>query len=165
MQLILLRHGQAEERSAGDTGDFSRPLVAKGIEQSRNAARVLSAADFLPEIVLSSPVLRARQTAEEFTQAAGIPGPVMQSWLSCGMSPGAALSELAGFPDFGRIMLVGHEPDFSHFVQQAIGSAGDTIEIRKGSLTGLEINPPSPRATLLFLFPFMIGKHFEQPAD
>jgi phosphohistidine phosphatase len=165
MQLILLRHGQAADHAADGTGDFSRPLVTKGIEQARNAARVLAAADFLPDIVLSSPVLRARQTAEEFTQAAGIPGPVMQSWLACGMSPGAALTELTAFPEFGRIMIVGHEPDFSHFVQQAIGSAGGTVEIRKGSLTCLEINPPSPRATLLFLFPFMIGKHFEQPGD
>ncbi|MDE0836810.1 MAG: histidine phosphatase family protein [Akkermansiaceae bacterium] len=164
MQLLLLRHGHAEDHPADGT-DFSRALVEKGIEQAHNAARVLEAADFLPEIVLSSPVLRARQTAEEFTQAAGLPGPVMQSWLSCGMSPGAALSELAGFPDFGRILIVGHEPDFSQFVQQAIGSAGGTVEIRKGSLTCLEINPPSPRATLLFLFPFMIGKHLKQPAD
>jgi len=161
MQLLLLRHGQAAEPVPGDAGDFSRPLVEKGIEQARNAARVLASADFLPEIVLSSPVLRARQTAEEFTKAAGMPGPILQSWLSCGMSPGAALSELAGFPDFTRIMIVGHEPDFSHFVQQAIGSAGGTVVIRKGSLTCLEINPPSPRATLLFLFPFKLGKHLD----
>lgn len=165
MELILLRHGQAADHAPGDTGDFFRPLEAKGIEQARNAARILSAADFLPDIVLSSPVLRARQTAEEFTRAAGIPGPVMQSWLSCGMSPGAALTELAAFPEFGRIMIVGHEPDFSQFVQQAIGSAGGTLEIRKGSLTCLRMNPPSPRATLLFLLPFMIGKHLEQPGD
>ena len=77
------------------------------------------------------------------------------------MSPGTALSELTAFPEFKRVMIVGHEPDFSQLVQQAIGSAGGTVEIRKGSLTCLEINPPSPRATLLFLFPFMIGKHME----
>jgi phosphohistidine phosphatase len=161
MQLILLRHGKAADFSEDGSGDFSRPLMGKGIEQARNAARVLSAADFLPEIVLSSPVLRARQTAEEFTKAAGMPGPVMQSWLSCGMSPAAALAELAAFPDFGRIMIVGHEPDFSQLVQQAIGSAGNTVEIRKGSLTCLEINPPSYRATLLFMLPHKLGKHLE----
>lgn len=160
MQLLLLRHGQAEDQ-ASDGSDFSRALVPKGVAQAHNAAHVLAAADLLPEIVLSSPVLRARQTAEEFTQSAGMPGPVIQSWLSCGMSSGAALHELAGFLDFTRIMIVGHEPDFSHFVQQAIGSAGGTVEIRKGSLTCLEINPPSPRATLLFLFPFKLGKHLD----
>ncbi|QTN32670.1 histidine phosphatase family protein [Akkermansiaceae bacterium] len=161
MQLILLRHGQAEDYASDGGGDFSRVLVDKGIAQARNAARVLAAADSLPDIVLSSPVLRAKQTAEEFTQAAGIPGPVMQSWLSCGMSPGAALTELAGYTDFGRVMIVGHEPDFSQFVQQALGSAAGTVEIRKGSITCLGINPPSPRATLHFLFPFRIGKHME----
>ncbi len=161
MQLLLLRHGQAADRAPQDAGDFSRPLLEKGLLQAQNAARVLAAADFLPDIVLSSPVLRAKQTAEEFTTAAGMPGPVMLSWLSCGMSPGSALTELAGYRDFGRVMIVGHEPDFSHFVQQALGAAAGTVEIRKGSLTCLQINPPSPRATLLFLFPYMIGKHLE----
>lgn len=161
MQLLLLRHGQAEELSADGGGDFSRALVPKGIGQARNAARVLAAADFLPEIVLSSPVLRARQTADEFTAAAGMPGPVMQGWLSCGMHPETALSELAAFPEFGRIMIVGHEPDFSRLVQHALGTGSGTIEIRKGSMACLEIRPPSPRAALLFLFPFKIGKHLD----
>lgn len=160
MQLILLRHGKAEDHSPSGGGDFARELLGKGIEQSRNAARLLSAADFLPDLVLTSPVLRARQTAEEFCRAAGIVQPTIGDWLACGMAPETALAELRAFAECERVMIVGHEPDFSHLVQHALGASGG-IEIRKGSLTCLEIHPPSPRATLLFSLPQKLTKHMD----
>jgi len=160
MQLLLLRHGKAEDRSAAGT-DFARELEEKGHEQARHAARVLKAADMLPDIVLTSPLVRARQTADTFTEAAGMPGPVIQPWLSCGMSPETALSELTAFPDFERIMIVGHEPDFSHLIEHCLGTTAMSIEVRKGSLTCIELLPPSPRAILRFLLPHKLAKHLE----
>ena len=157
MQLLLLRHGKAEDRSAG--GDFTRELEEKGHEQARHAARILAAADLLPDIVLTSPVLRAKQTADTFTDAAGMPGAVVQSWLSCGMSPHDALAELAAFPDFQRIMIVGHEPDFSELISHCLGTSSASVEIRKGSVTCIELRPPSPRAILRFLIPHKLAKH------
>ncbi len=161
MQLFLLRHGKAEDRNALTPDDFSRALVETGHQQARNAARLLSASKMLPDIVLCSPLVRARETAESFTQAANMPGPLMQSWLSCGMVPETALSELRGFSDFKSVMIVGHEPDFSQLVQYLLGSTADSVEIRKGSLTCVEILPPSRNATLLFLIPFKLAKHME----
>ncbi len=159
MQLLLLRHGKAQDRSTG--GDFTRELEEKGHEQARHAARILAAAEMLPEIVLTSPVLRAKQTAHTFTAAAAMPGAVVQSWLSCGMSPHTALSELTAFPDFQRIMIVGHEPDFSELISHCLGSSSVSIEVRKGSVTCIELRPPSPRATLRFLIPHKLAKHIE----
>ncbi len=161
MQLILLRHGKAEDRNAITPDDFSRALVEKGHEQARNAARLLSASAMLPDIVLCSPLVRARETAESFTQAANMPGPVIQTWLACGMNPETALSELSGFSDFKNVMIVGHEPDFSQLVQYLLGSTADSVEIRKGSLTCVEVFPPSKNATLSFLIPFKLAKHME----
>jgi phosphohistidine phosphatase len=115
----------------------------------------------LPDLVLCSPLLRTRQTAEAFTTAAEIPGPVTQSWLSSGMNPETALAELTGFPEFEKIMLVGHEPDLSFLIQSTIGAVGNSVEIKKGSLTCLEIHPPSPRAVLRFLIPFKLAKHMD----
>ncbi|MEP2776998.1 MAG: histidine phosphatase family protein [Luteolibacter sp.] len=161
MELLLLRHGKAEDFASSGGGDFARALEEKGMQQSRNAARVLGSADFLPDLVLSSPVLRAKQTAAEFCRAAGIPDPLIEGWLACGMSPQTALSELSAYSDTGRVMIVGHEPDFSHLVQHALGANGGSIHIGKGSLTCLEIRPPSPRATLLFSFPQKFAKHME----
>jgi phosphohistidine phosphatase len=159
MQLLLLRHGKAEDTSAG--GDFARALEEKGHEQARHAARILAAAEMLPEIVLTSPLVRARQTADTFTTAAAMPGAVIQTWLSCGMSPQFALSELTAFPDFGRIMIVGHEPDFSQLIEHCLGTTAACVEIRKGSVTCIELNPPSSRAILRFLIPYKLAKHLE----
>lgn len=159
MQLLLLRHGKAEDYSAG--GDFSRELEEKGHEQARHAARILAAANLLPDLVLSSPVIRAKQTANTFTSAAGMPGPIFLDWLACGMSPETALAELAHFPEFERIMIVGHEPDFSRLIERCLGTTADCIEVRKGSITCLELRPPSPRATLLFLIPHKLAKHLD----
>lgn len=151
MNLILLRHGKAADSSP--TGDFGRQLVERGHEQSRGAARLLKSADQLPDIVLSSPLLRARQTADTFCAQAGIPGPVVQAWLACGMSPETALNELAAYRDFGRVMIVGHEPDFSRLVGWLLGTRGGDVEIKKASIAGLIVSPPSRHGTLKFLIP------------
>jgi phosphohistidine phosphatase len=161
MNLFLLRHGNAEDRNALSPDDFSRALVEKGHQQARNAARILSSATMSPDIVLCSPFVRARETAESFTQAANMPGPVIQSWLACGMNPETALSELQGFLDFKSVMIVGHEPDFSEFAQYLLGCSADSIEIRKGSIACFEVFPPSRKATLRFLIPFKLAKHME----
>ncbi len=161
MQLLLLRHGKAEDRNRIDQTDFSRALLEKGHEQARNAARILMAASSLPDIVLCSPLVRTRETAETFTQTANMPGPVMQSWLACGMNPETALAELRGFSDFKSVMMVGHEPDFSQFVQYLLGTAANSVEIRKGSLTCLDINPPSRNAVLRYLIPFKLAKYLD----
>lgn len=160
MELLLLRHGKAED-SIPRGSDFDRALIEKGKQQAHNAARILRASKFLPELVISSPLKRTAQTANEFTRAANLSGPLTESWLACGMSPETALSELTAYPDFHRIMLVGHEPDLSQLIQHCLGTVGNSIEIRKGSLTCLEIQPPSPRAKLLFLMPYKLAKHLD----
>ncbi len=150
MELLLLRHGKAESHGHPG-GDAARALVAKGIEQSQRAARLLKAADRLPAIVLTSPLVRARQTAEEFCAMAGISAPVVQRWLASGMQPETALAELAVFEEFGRVMIVGHEPDFSALVEHLLG--GMSVEVKKGALVGLRVQPPARRTTLEFLIP------------
>ena len=151
MELILLRHGKAED--SHPQGDGARALVDKGRKQARRAGRILKAADGAPEIVLTSPLQRAVQTAEEFCHGAGIPGPVLQGWLACGCMPATALAELAAFHDFKRVAIVGHEPDFSRIIQWCLGAYGTAIEMKKGALAGIRINPPSRFGTLLYLVP------------
>ena len=151
MDLILLRHGKAEDLNPG--GDSARELLEKGRDQSRRAARLLKRSKLLPEIVLTSPLVRARQTAEEFCNTAGMPGAVIQGWLACGMHPEEALHELAGFREFKRVAIVGHEPDFSELIQWILGTSGGRVEVKKGSITCVQINPPSRHGTLVYLVP------------
>jgi len=151
MELILLRHGKAEDFNS--QGDSARALVEKGREQARRAAKVLKSAKLLPDIVLTSPYLRARQTADEFCETAAMPGAIIQSWLGCGMTPGEALRELVAFHDFKRVAIVGHEPDFSELIQSLLGANGGGVEVKKGAIACLDINPPSRHGTLLYLIP------------
>jgi phosphohistidine phosphatase len=151
MDLILLRHGKAEDFNA--QGDSARELVERGREQARRAARVLKSSRFRPEIVLSSPLARARQTADEFCEAAGIPGAVIQGWLASGMKPERALQELAGFSDFKRVAIVGHEPDFSGLVEWLLGTSCGGVDFKKGAVACLRIIPPTRHGLLKFLIP------------
>ena len=151
MDLIILRHGKAENSSMD--GDFSRALVDKGREQARRAGERLKSAGVLPDIVLTSPLLRARQTADEFCQAAGMPGPVIQGWLASGMSPDMAIRELAAFRDFKRVAIVGHEPDLSQLIEWILGATSRSIEVKKGTIACLRFAPPARHGVLAYLIP------------
>jgi phosphohistidine phosphatase len=151
MELIVIRHGKAEDFHK--EGDAARELVARGRKQAKNVARLLAGTKWLPEIVLTSPLVRARQTADVFCEAAGVPGAVIQGWLACGMNPERALGELAGFGEFKRVAIVGHEPDLSSLVGWVLGASGGGVEMKKGAVACLRINPPSRQGLLRFLIP------------
>ena len=151
MELVLLRHGKAE--NVNPDGDFQRALVEKGRQQARRAGRTLRAAGLLPDIVLTSPLIRARQTADEFCQTANMPGPVIQGWLASGMVPETAMAELAAFQDFKRVAIVGHEPDFSSLVEWILGVTGGGVEFKKGAIACLKVTPPARFGNLVYLIP------------
>ena len=151
MDLILLRHGKAEDSNI--SGDFSRVLLEKGREQARRAAQLLKIAGILPEIVLTSPLSRARETAEEFCKTAEMPGAVTQNWLACGMAPETALKELSAFPEFKRIAIVGHEPDFSQLIQWILGTTDGGVKMKKGAIACVRISPLSQHGMLRYLIP------------
>lgn len=159
MDLILLRHGKAEDSHPG--GDSARALVEKGRQQARRAAKVLQASDFLPEIVLTSPLVRARQTADEFSEASGVPGAVIQGWLGCGMHPETAMKELTAFHDFRRVCIVGHEPDFSGLIEWVLGCAGGEVDVKRASIACLQITPPSRHGILRFLIPQKLARDLD----
>ncbi|MFU8892866.1 MAG: SixA phosphatase family protein [Luteolibacter sp.] len=152
MELLLLRHGKAASHGHPD-GDFARALVEEGHAQARHAARLLSAARRLPDLVLSSPVLRARQTAETFCATAGLDAPLIQPWLACGMRPAEAIAELAGFREFRRVLIVGHEPDFSSLLEWLLETGSGGIEVKKGALACIHCTPPAQGGHLVFLVP------------
>jgi phosphohistidine phosphatase SixA len=76
-----------------------------------------------------------------------------QGWLASGMNPETALAELAAFRDFKRVAMVGHEPDFSTLIQWVLGAQGGSIEVKKGAIACVKIQPPTRRGTLIYLIP------------
>jgi phosphohistidine phosphatase len=93
-----------------------------------------------PDVILTSPVLRARQTAEVVSKLLGKVDLTEVPWAACGMNPDAALTELSGFAKLDSVLLVGHEPDFSLLIASLIGlGRSESIQVGKASLIGVNL--------------------------
>ena len=147
MELYLMRHGRAAEGSAWES-DFARPLTEDGLEEMRRAGRGLAAAGVRFDLILSSPLDRARQTAEAVgaAQPAGVAIQEIDA-----LAPGSSFADLALVLEQargGRILLVGHEPDMGRLAARLLGlPAGHTIPFPKGGVARIDadgIPPQSP---------------------
>ena len=138
MIVYFLRHAEADPDARID---FDRKLTPKGLEQAAKAGKFLVRNGLLPEAIVSSPVVRARQTAEVVEKKLGQASVVIGPWLACGMTPERCLSELSVHAGTNSVLLVGHEPDFSDTIAALLGLANpDSLNIRKASLTGIELS-------------------------
>ena len=150
MELILVRHGKAEDHGHPG-GDGARALTAKGRRQSGKVGRYLRAEGLVPDLVLTSPLVRARETAELLCEAAEADPPVVQEWLVCGMRPQEALHELAAYAGtMETVAIVGHEPDFSRLVGYLLGAEAGHVRVKKASIIYLSIDPPRRGGILHF---------------
>lgn len=124
--IYLLRHGDAEE---GDGDDAARRLTPKGERQSRAAGKALAAMGAKIDTCLTSPKVRAAETARLACDALAVE-PESAEELRGG--PFDALALAAGR---GDVLLVGHEPDFSSEVARLTGGR---VKLRKGGLAIVE---------------------------
>ncbi len=141
-----MRHGPAE--SSALAGDAARRLSADGRERTRLAAHTLARMLPAPGRIYTSPLVRARETADLLAAAFDVAVPLATPLLAPGFRRSRLADELrrAGPTSF---IIVGHEPDLSGFVGWLIGgSEGARLKVGKGAaclLTGLE----RPGATVL----------------
>lgn len=143
MQLFLLRHGPAVERDTrGFKDDAARPLTPKGRRQLRKTAAAMKKLERDFDLILSSPFLRAKQTAEIVAAALKLKKRLK---FSNALAPGGAaailLRQLARLkPAPGKILLVGHEPDLSRLVSLLVtGNLRLQLDFKKGGLCKLEV--------------------------
>jgi phosphohistidine phosphatase len=149
MHIYLLRHAEAEPHRSDD---FSRRLTEKGHKQARRVGCFMKAQFMRPDIILTSPVVRALETAEIVSRIIGKTDIVQVAWAACGMDPGKAIAELGSYNRFKSILLVGHEPDFSCLAATFLGIARSTsVNISKGSLTEIESTRLAPGEGVLKL--------------
>lgn len=133
MILYFLRHGAAEPARGGD--DIARELSPAGVSALRAAAPLWRRLNLRPDAVLTSPLPRARRTAELLCEAVG-GTPVEDAGLAPGATWGAMARAMAAHPDARRVMFVGHEPDLSQAIVELTGAA--SVRMRKGGLACLE---------------------------
>jgi phosphohistidine phosphatase len=123
----LLRHADAHDGSP----DSERPLTDKGREQSRTAGAALAALGVEIDVCLTSPKVRAADTAAIACEQLGGPEPQEDPRLAGGEFDPEELA--AGLGD--EVLLVGHEPDFSDAVHTLTGAR---IDFKKGGVAAID---------------------------
>src|SRR4051794_4878124 len=142
-QLWLLRHGEAEPHDARP--DPERRLTERGEAQSRAAGRALARLELSFDLVLTSPKVRALDTARLACEALACE-PAVYEPLTEGFDGKDALAALAMAGDGQRVLVVGHNPDFEQVVYDL---AGARVDFKKGALAGLRVRGRQGELTAL----------------
>lgn len=154
-ELYLIRHGLAEERGDAWPDDAKRPLTERGMDRLQKEARGLARLGVTFDVILASPLVRTRQTAEIFASALD-PRPhiVAAESLAPGGTFQAVVADLEKHAKKRRIALVGHEPGIGELAARLIGTR-HPIEFKKGAVCRIDVDalPPSGPGALRLVLP------------
>lgn len=155
LELYLIRHGVAAERGEDYPDDSKRPLTGAGMSKLRREAKALNALEVSFDLIITSPLVRTRQTADivaETLQAK--PTVITSDALAPAGTPAAVVQELARHMKKARIALVGHEPNLGELAARLIG-AKSPIEFKKGAICRIdfEVFPPKGIGMLRWFLP------------
>jgi len=159
LELYLIRHAVAALRGPDYPDDAERPLTPEGVARWRRSAAGLREMGVAVDVVLSSPLVRARETAE-ILAATLKPKPrlTVAEALAPGRKPAEALALIARYAaaprGASRLALVGHEPDLGELAARLLGARGQ-IEFKKGAVCRLDVDRAMPAgpATLRWFLP------------
>jgi phosphohistidine phosphatase len=141
MNLYIMRHAEAEA-GVESGGDEARVLTARGRVRTREAASGLRALGLRFDTILTSPLLRAAETAELVAdEYSNNPPPQVLPALSPEVSAREAIAALAPFTPHDRVLIVGHEPQLSKLVGSLLtSSANVAIRFKKGACVALAMS-------------------------
>ena len=154
--LYLIRHAIAEQRDETKfSDDAERPLTSKGKRKMEEISQGLVRMGVEMDWVVTSPLERAKQTAEIVAQELGYDGEITESeTLAPGGSMNALLQMLAKRPEARSVALVGHEPDLSHLLAELVAASDSAgLGFRKGgvALVTFSKNPARGQGELVWL--------------
>jgi len=140
MNLYLMRHSEAEDEVESG-GDESRHLTVRGRQRTRDAAGGLRALGLQFDAILTSPLLRAVETAELVADVyARNPLPQVLPALSPSVAASEALAALTPFAHQEEVLIVGHEPQLSQLVAVFLTPDGSvSIRLKKGACIALDL--------------------------
>ena len=163
MLLLLVRHAHAGDRDSGKWPDDTlRPLTDKGRKTQAKVAKALGDLGLMPELVLTSPWLRAAQTAEIIQQTLALPSPPVPCLALAADPDLGALDAALGTPrgDKAVVALVGHSPWMEELVGLLLTGAahGLAVDFPKSGVVAIDADRIGPRAGTLrfFLRPKMV---------
>ncbi|MFM8288454.1 MAG: SixA phosphatase family protein [Planctomycetaceae bacterium] len=158
MEIWLVRHAVAVEPEEFPGGDEGRPLTPRGRRRFRLFAQWLASATELPEVIVSSPLVRTVQTSGLLAKACGLRKRAVK--IDPRVGPGCrgkSVLEIAWEQGVERVALVGHQPDMSICAGELQG--GGRLVFAKGCVAAFEISHPALGAAQLkwFVGPKLTG--------
>jgi phosphohistidine phosphatase len=160
-ELYLIRHGVAAERGENYPDDTKRPLTSAGMQKLRRAGKALVALDLTFDVILTSPLVRTRQTAEIMAAAFRSAPPIVNvAALAPGGTHNAIIDELSKQHRRHHIAIVGHEPGIGELAARLIGLRR-AMEFKKGAICRIDVAslpPAGPGQLRWFLTPRLLRK-------
>jgi phosphohistidine phosphatase len=139
-----MRHGVAAPRDLPGSGDASRPLTPEGKKKTQQIAEGLQRLGWKVDWIVTSPLVRAAETAEIVAASFSSRVPVD---TCAALSPGGSAEDLLAFlgkhADRGRVLLVGHEPDLGALAARLIGAGSRAnLAFKKGGCCSIRFDKP-----------------------
>ena len=144
MKLYILRHGDAVESGDSKYKETERPLTPKGIQRTKQLAHVLREMEVSFDYILTSPLTRAKETAEIIARGLKLPERLD---ITDHLAPSGAMEKLVEEINMLRpvpehVLLVGHEPYLSGFISLlCIGGPNLPVVMKKGALCRIDVEP------------------------
>jgi phosphohistidine phosphatase len=152
MEFCFLRHGEADWAD-WDKPDNERPLTKRGRKEVKRVSKLLARLKLSPDAILSSPLPRACETAQMTAKSLDV---------AVTLEPELAkeftldwLRRIIGKTGAECIVLVGHEPAFSHVIKELTGGE---VKLAKAGVALVEVNADGKGGKLLWLFPPKMAK-------
>jgi phosphohistidine phosphatase len=144
MEIYVLRHGEAEERETG-LADRDRKLTARGKQDLKAVLKLARKAEVEPDLILTSPLRRAQETAAIAAEVLGSKRVVETRNLLPGASPELIWKEIGTDHKVDKILLAGHQPHLGSLIGLLL-EAPVMVDVKKGSLvrivTQSRLGPP-----------------------
>ena len=161
MELYLLRHGIAQDQRAGEP-DSSRPLTSEGQKKLAAVLRRAYESGAAPSLILSSPYLRAVQTARAAAEILHYEGEVIQTkCLTPDGIPQQVWNEIREHRSEPAILVASHEPLLSQLVAFVLGSLTMRVEMKKATMVRIDVDASrsQPHGILRWMLtPALVGK-------
>lgn len=145
VELYIVRHAIAAARGEEWPDDDKRPLTARGVSRFKDVVEGLKKLGVEVDEIFTSPLVRAKQTAELLSGGlAGKPPVKVLDALSPGHAPSSVLAQLARASRRRRVALVGHEPGLGELAAHLIG-AGRALPFKKGGVCRIDVESLTSR--------------------
>ena len=148
MELFILRHAEAGKRLPVRAKDADRPLTEEGKEEVKQVAKALKSLDIKPDLIVSSPLKRAKETAEIAAKTIGGKAkPELWDELKPEGSRDAFLKRLSSVKAESTVLCVGHEPYLTQLIGDVVHHQGKPMMVlKKAGVARLSLSSLHPKA-------------------